>query len=428
MTIRKTLLVCLLTLSTAFSSLVAGEGELRFAWWGGAERHEATLKALETFEALTPGVKIKGEYMGWNGYLERLTTQIGGDSEADIIQMDWAWLALFSKDGNGFYDLKQAGDAVNLGAYDAKWLDTTMVKGKLNALPVSFTTRFFVWNKTAFDKAGVPVPKTWEDIYAAGKVFKEKLGNDYYPLDLNLNSVTHMMTSYIYQKTGRMIINPETSELGLTRDDLKEMLAFYRRLIDSHAITSLEVRSSRSGDPDSQAHEQPDYIEGKWCGTYVWDSNITLVLSTPKKEFEFVLGVYPISAESKNPGRIGRPAQIFAVSKNSKNPKAAAACISFLLTTPEAARILKTTRGALISNPSFAALEKESLIAPVVRQAMEQLKGVEVKTPSPYFEDPRMLKLLDTVVENISYGKISVDEGADELLQEIPKLLKRLTR
>ena len=36
---------------------------LRFSWWGGSGRHEATLKALRLFEEKNPGVKIKAEYM-----------------------------------------------------------------------------------------------------------------------------------------------------------------------------------------------------------------------------------------------------------------------------------------------------------------------------------------------------------------------------
>ncbi|RZL28504.1 MAG: carbohydrate ABC transporter substrate-binding protein, partial [Rubrivivax sp.] len=50
---------------------------LRFAWWGGASRHQATLAALKLFEQ-RHGVRVKAEYMGFSGYLERLTTQIAG--------------------------------------------------------------------------------------------------------------------------------------------------------------------------------------------------------------------------------------------------------------------------------------------------------------------------------------------------------------
>ncbi|KAK6029582.1 hypothetical protein OSTOST_04299 [Ostertagia ostertagi] len=43
---------------------------LRFAWWGGASRHQSTLAALKVFEQ-RHGVRVKAEYMGFNGYLER---------------------------------------------------------------------------------------------------------------------------------------------------------------------------------------------------------------------------------------------------------------------------------------------------------------------------------------------------------------------
>ena len=406
----------------------AGESELRMAWWGGGERHEATLAALQTYEKENPGVTVKAEYMGWDGYLERLTTQIGGNSEADIMQMDWAWLALFSKNGDGFYDLNQAKDVINLAAYDQKWLDTCTVKGKLNALPVSFTTRFFIWNTTTFEKAGVPVPKTWDDLYAAGRAFKEKLGDEYYPMDVDHGSIPHIIASYIYQKTGNMIISPTEAAIGLSHEEMVEMVAFYKRLLDNHVMPSLSVRANISGTTRTQTHEMPDFIEGRWAGGWYWDSNIHLFLSTPRKEYSFQLGEFLVGDNDKTSGRIGRPAQIFAVSKNSKNPKVAAALASWLLTTPEAAKILRTTRGALISNPSFAALKEANLIPAMNLEAMAQLENQQVSNPSPYFEDPRVLKLLEEVCENVSFGKMNPEEAATEIERELNRILRRLSR
>jgi oligogalacturonide transport system substrate-binding protein len=60
------------------------------AWWGGSARHAATLKAIALFESRHPGVKVKAEYMGFNGYLERLTAQVAGGSEPDVMQINWA--------------------------------------------------------------------------------------------------------------------------------------------------------------------------------------------------------------------------------------------------------------------------------------------------------------------------------------------------
>ena len=52
-------------------------------------------------------------------------------------------------------------------------------------VPVSMTGRIFFWNMTTFNKAGITeVPKSLDDLMAAGKAFKEKLGDDYYPMHL----------------------------------------------------------------------------------------------------------------------------------------------------------------------------------------------------------------------------------------------------
>jgi oligogalacturonide transport system substrate-binding protein len=91
--------------------------ELRFAWWGGGERHEAMLAATKLFESKNPGVKIKAEYSGFQGYQERLSTQIAGKNEPDIMQVNWAWLSAFSKQGDGFYDLRKSASVVKLSEF-----------------------------------------------------------------------------------------------------------------------------------------------------------------------------------------------------------------------------------------------------------------------------------------------------------------------
>ena len=402
---------------------------LRFSWWGGSARHEATLAVIKMFEEQNPGVTIKGEYMGWNGYLERLTTQISGSSEPDIMQMDWAWLALFSKRGDGFYNLSNLGqDIVNTAAYDQKWLDQATVDGKLNALPVSFTTQFFLWNKTIFDKAGAAIPKTWDDFIAAGETLKEKLGDDYYANDMNRNQTIYMTHTWIFQKTGRMYINPETNKIDLSVDEIEDWMKFYLKLNESHALVPLDVRASRSGDSNSLTQEQPDFVEGHWAGSYTWDSSIGITLSTPPKEFEFVLGEYLTMPDAKSTGRIGRPAQIMAVSKNSKHPEMAAKFISFMLTSPEAARVLKTTRGVLIAKPSYEELVSNDLVDPIMQEAVDQIADIRVYNPSPYYEDPRMLKLLNDTIEEVAYKKISPREGAETLHREGERILRRLNR
>ena len=65
---------------------------LRFSWWGGDARHEATMKVIEQFEELHPNITIEPEYGSSDGYNDKLATQLAGGTAPDIIQIDPAFL------------------------------------------------------------------------------------------------------------------------------------------------------------------------------------------------------------------------------------------------------------------------------------------------------------------------------------------------
>ena len=87
---------------------------LRVAWWGANSRHQNTLKTIRAFEQAHPNIKVKAEYTGWDGFVSRLSTQIAGKNEPDVMQLDWSWIQVFSRSGNGFYDLNQLSKEVGL--------------------------------------------------------------------------------------------------------------------------------------------------------------------------------------------------------------------------------------------------------------------------------------------------------------------------
>lgn len=103
---------------------------------------------------------MKAEYTGWDGHLSRLTTQIAGGTEPDVMQTNWNWLPIFSKTGDGFYDLNKMKDVIDLSQFDPKELQTTTVDGKLNGIPISVTARVFYFNDETWKKAGIAYPKT----------------------------------------------------------------------------------------------------------------------------------------------------------------------------------------------------------------------------------------------------------------------------
>ncbi|OWQ93504.1 hypothetical protein CDN99_03280 [Roseateles aquatilis] len=405
---------------------------LRFAWWGGAGRHAATLKALALFERRHPGVKVKAEYMGFNGYLERLTTQIAGGSEPEVMQINWAWLAMFSKRGNGFADLRRQAGLIDLTQLSAEDLAYGDVAGKLNALPVSFSARVMLWNQAAFERAGVALPRTWDELFAAGPAFRRALGEDAYPLDGELYDMMLLAQAWVQQRHGTPYVDPASPRVAMSEAAALDWVRVYRRLVGEHVATPLPLRASLGG-AEKPTEQQPDWVVGRWAGNYTWDSVIALRSSTLDKRQKLVLGDFPTLPGAQDSGMFGRPTVMVAVSRHAeKNGRAemAARLVNFLLTDREAATILGRTRGLPSARGPFEQLKASGTLPPLEIAAHEQIRAQResgrLKRPAPLFEHARLHKFMREVFETVAYDKTTDEAAARRLVSEGQALLQRI--
>jgi oligogalacturonide transport system substrate-binding protein len=411
------------------ASAMAAE-ELRFSWWGGNSRHEATLKMIKLFEEKNPGVTIKGEYGGFSGYQDRLTTQIGGNSEPDIMQLNWAWITNYSKDGNGFYDLNKSRNLIKMSDFSAEEIRMGMVKGKLNALSSGFTARIFIWNKDSLTKAGVKMPTTWDELFSAGKTFRAKSDNKGWLLDGENYDMLLLTQSYIFQKYGTPYIDPIEPKVAMSQAALTEWTSMYKRLMDENVAMPLPVRAS-NGAADRPNEQLQEWAGGNIGGLYTWDSTIVQRGSTlPNKGQELDIGPFLTLKGAKNSGMFGRPALVFAVSKNSKYPETAVKFLNFMLTDPEAGKTLGMTRGIPASDAIANMLLKEGMIGPAELKAWQQVRNQKnsgkITLPSPLFEHARMQAFVKQTFEQVAYGRLSPEDAAKTLLTEGNSLLEKI--
>ena len=431
MTKRLVTSVATLALTVALGGVaMAQDKTIRFAWWGGDDRHEPTLKVIQMFEAANPGIKVKAEYAGWTGYQERLTTQFAGGSEPDIMQINWAWLALFSKNGDGFYDLGKVKDKLNLGDFPKAALDDMTVKGKLNAMPMGFTARVFIYNKEPWQKAGLAYPKTWDELYAAGKTLAEKIGPDAYPLDASRQDGVYLAQMWAIQKMGKGFIKTDEPEMAMSKAELTEAIAYYKTMVANRAFQPLPTRIAQGG--AEQALEQfPAWVNGNWAGNYTWDSAAERRgLTLPGKVDQLEVGPMITLPGVATSGTIGRASMAFAVSKRTKYPEEAAKFLAYLLTDKDAAKVLGMTRGVPASNTAWATVKEQVKISPLLMNALTQIEDLRAKKAipeaSPYFEHPRILNVFYSVFEKVAYDKATPEQAADEIIAECTKLLPRL--
>lgn len=64
---------------------------LRFSWWGGDERHEATLAVIEAYEKEHPNITIEAEYSSADGYAEKKTTEFASGTALIFSRLKQVW-------------------------------------------------------------------------------------------------------------------------------------------------------------------------------------------------------------------------------------------------------------------------------------------------------------------------------------------------
>ncbi|QHQ34346.1 ABC transporter substrate-binding protein [Algicella marina] len=413
-----------LLLGTALaSSSLAGAAaaeELRMSWWGGDSRHEATQAALIACGE-KHGHTINPEFTGWSGHLEKVTTQIAGGTEADIMQINWPWLPLFSANGDGFADLREFSDTIDLSNWTDAQLEAASMAGKLNGLPLSTTGRVFMFNKTMFDKAGVAVPTTWEELKASAPKVKEAMGEKAYPFYATGLDALLIVSLVATQNTGKDLIDPETMQVAWSQNELAAAISFYQELVDSGVIQSWKEAASEG---NIALHENANWSKGTIGGAYQWDSTY-FKYADPLEEGQELVPVELLTVDGAKTGGVYRkPSMVFSISANSEKQQAAAEIVNCLLNEEEGIDALGTTRGLPASSAASGKLQADGAIEPVLVESNKIVMDSEGPNVSPLNEHPEVRGIFTDTLELFAYGEIDAQTAAEEIILGVNEALE----
>ncbi|MDD6279548.1 MAG: ABC transporter substrate-binding protein [Oscillospiraceae bacterium] len=398
------------------------ECTLRFSWWGGDDRHEATLEAIELWNELHPEIRIIPEYGGWDGWTEKINSQISGGNAPDVMQVNYDWLVTLSRDGTGFYDLGDLGNYLDLSGFDSETLSFGMINDRLNAVTVSMSGRGLFYNSQVYDRVGAEYPATWQELLSLGNTFSNY---GCYPIDLDIQSggtAWYLAVVYVQQQTGKTFITMD-GELGFDISDIKMALDFYKSLEDNHVIRTVRQRSDEDG--SSALYQSAEFIGGNVGGVFEWGSAIG--------KYEAVLdenvlecGPYLTDGNGNSSGWMIKPSLMYAISSSCAYPDEAAAFMNFLLNDSGCAEILGTSRGIPASSYARDELEKSGHIDGLSKQSTDMLLELDTITVSPYMELSRMKDFYNTAIEQISYGNTDTETAASEMYESIKNYLEKL--
>ena len=374
---------------------------LRFSWWGGETRHKATMAAVEAFEQEYPWVTVECEYSSWDGWTDKVATQLAGGTAPDLMQVNWNWLYQFSSDGSKFADLNQFKDIVSLDNWSETNLAAMTVGGKLQGVPVSITGKLPMSNKTTFDKAGVAIPTSFEELRAAGKAFQEKLGDDYYPLAEEGYERMIWMVMYLQEKYGKEWI--KDLSVNYTVEEVTEGMEWINSLEEDHVFPKI---STIAGDGAENFLSNKKWMDGHYAGLTEYDSNVQEIADSLDEGQELVLGDYPTDLGS-NPAGMSKVSQGFAITETSEHKEEAALLLEYITSNENGVKLMGTERGTVCNTAAKKILEDADILGGQTLEGNQKVLAFCHYTFDPNFENSALKERTGAyyeVFDNLSAG------------------------
>jgi len=388
---------------------------IRMAWWGGETRHKATVAAAEAFMKKYPTITVKTEYQGWEGYYDKLITQLAAGTGPDIFQFVIAWFGDFQKNPEMFADIKKV-PGLDIGGWTQTSFDYSTLVGKTIGLPLGANGRILVYNKTLADKLGIKIDGylTWETF---AKTVKEARAKDPSVIGYSgtMDQYGYPLISWLVQKTGKPYISAG-AEFGFTEKDFAEGLEMFKGWFADGTFQTLEktvlLKASWS---------DPDWLNGKVLFS---ETPVTQITQHLKYKYEVGFTRYPVIAGAKLTGVEIGPNMMFCVNAKTKDMDAVVKLANFLNTDPEGAKLMALERGVPTNKQAYDVLVKNGMIDNVTKIAMKLIDDTDTGKFS-YFDPVEVRDLLHTALQQVGLkGNMSADAAAKEFYTKASKVLK----
>lgn len=312
------------------------EATLRFSWWGGDERHEATLAVIEQYQNENTGISIEGEYSGWDGYLEKLTTQLAAGTAPDIIQIDYAFLEAFWKTDD-FVDFNIT-EGVDLSGISEGLLDgITSPDGRLIGVPSGLNFTCLFGNQAAADKYGIDLTQHfgWDELLEVGKKVHEQDQEAYMICPYAVNR--YFFEPYLFNMTGKKLVEDDYT-LGFNKEELVKTYTYIQKLYDEGVMQ-----------PFDEVVEVPSAAENT-----LWLNDQLVLCPEFSSGFDSLKGSLPEGnlvcleplgdSEAENTGIVLRPTNMIAVNANSEHLEEALAFVDYFFNNESAIETLGLCR------------------------------------------------------------------------------------
>lgn len=415
-TLSVAMIVVIMTLMSAAcakndSGGAEGKAKLDFVWFSDGNEGEIMKSIIQDYETANPNVKINMIEVPYKDLSTKLKTMISGGQPPALARISTTELGGFA---NQAVDLSESNGG--LDNYTAQFVDSLkpfyVVNDKAVAAPMDVTANGLIYNKTLFDKAGVKVPAspdevwTWEEFSAALKQVMDKGGAKY---GLVWDYTPQRWSTLLYQFGGSMM-SPDGSKATINNAEGVAAAEFFKKLHDDGIAPSSVWFGGENPNNLFRTGTVAAHLAGNWMiGNY---KDIT--------NFEWGVTYMPKAKQrSSVPG--GKFAMAF---KNSGVEKEATDFINYITTKEVNA---KYTKEALFLSPRK---DNAQLDYAFGKEMMEVFSDELNNTVPAAAEDwsrqtivPKFSNDLKTTISEIISGKVTAQAGLDKVAGLIDKAI-----
>jgi multiple sugar transport system substrate-binding protein len=405
--------------STGLPPYTGEPAEIRVGWWGNDDRAARTMAVIDLFEAAYPDISVVGEPNGGTAdHFQIIDTQLASSNAPDIFQL-----------GGNWPDYQQYLEPINDYLGEQLLIDTperfdqtalipaTAADGNIYAVSLGTNTLVLAYNKTMIEAAGVDLPQdnmTWEELLDYGRELKAALPEGVAPfVDNSMSQANYLSYFYTQQGTDLWTLDNGGTSYA-TVDSARAWLQLWADMRAEGLIPDAETTYTYTEDgPDSSA-----LVAGEAAIALIWSNQAAAYQAATTDELG--LTTLPVGGEDSY---VIQMSQYLGINNASEHKEAAALFINFFVTSPEAGAILQTNRG-IPSSPVVreAIAEQATPTDAAVYRIYNAITDRMIPQGPNLPNDQEFVNELELLGQQVAFGQLTVDQGAEELQALIERL------
>lgn len=401
---------------------------LTFMFRGGTDEQAAYKKVVEQFEKDNPNVKVKIITTAADQYATKLKAAITGNSVPDVFYFDTGDLKAYVNSGVllNLTQYIESNKDVNLdnmwkAGVDMYRYDGDLVgQGDLYGMPKDLGPFALGYNKTMFEKAGIPLPDkdkpyTWDEFIKVNQeLTKDTDGDgkiDQFGTGFNVNWSLHPLV----WSNGADFIDSTKTKVTIDDPKFAEALQYFADMQNKYKIT-----------PSTEQAQTLDTYQRWMKGELAFFPVGPWDMSTYEKlPFDYDLIPWPAGSTGKTAAWFGSLG--IGVSSKTKYPAEATALVNYLTASKEGMQMLVDAKVQIPNLQDMAAeWAKDTSSKPANKQEfLDIVNDYGRPMPANSTYNAEWYNLFFTDIQPVLDGKIS---AADYVKQEQPKMQKLLDK